>query len=441
MASKELAKSGTQSSGLTAKGIDTKWSRATWAKTEQKLNDFDLLVLKNLVCAARNKRDDDATFTVMGDFLYQAVRPGLNAGKIKLVDVNDSISSTPSIGAANNQNRNKKGGRKGGGGNKNKKGPSMKDQIRMQNSVGTLNSKIESSIQVFNDNDDNFQQPKLFLEKIVELRGIGFLCCAWFLLNKRRSLNWDQELKRLTYSIIVSLERFIKAASKLKGKSHLDSLKDDLVAPTLISDLTDKLKELKEKFQYSGEAVYLNAPQLLIFSDFDRALPVSTIKPYPHQARICKILEENVDNGCYIMYRAVTNAGKTTTIVSLAATVQNIRSNREASDPLSKLQVWQFIIYWNFLLLFKLILDVTICCQFMARPKFAVKKFVFFAIAFLNFERKVGWVNLFFKLGFFWKKIKIFVDTKLALFCCFCCILFLKHIKVLYFCFYMYFLI
>ena len=330
---------GSVSLTLTASGVDVKWSKDTWAKTEVRLNDFDLLVLKNLVCAAKNEIDTDSVCTVMGDYLYQAVRPSLNTDKMKLLDVVDSRASTPSIGGAVKQTKNRKGGRKGGGGNKAKKGPSKADQIRMQNSIGTLNSKIEGALTAFHGNDDEFRRPKLFLEKIVEMRGIGFLCCAWYLLSKRKSLTWDQELTVLTYSIIVSLQRFIKVTEKLKGKSHLDSLKDDLVSATLITDLREKLAELKEKFEFSGEKLYLTAPQLLIFSDFDTVLPVSSIKPYPHQARVCKILEENIENGCYVMYRAITNAGKTTTIAMLAATVQRIRSQRDESDFLSKLTV------------------------------------------------------------------------------------------------------
>ena len=339
---KPAAASGIQSAGLTAQGVDVKWSRDTWAKTEIKLNDFDMLVLKNLVNAVTNQKDIDATFTVMGDYLYQAVRPVLNSGKVKLIDAIDPKVGELSISA--NNNRNKKGGRKGGGGNKSKKGPSMKDQIRMQNSVGTLNTKIESALQVFLDQGEAFQKPKLLAEKIVELRGIGFMCCAWYLLSNRKTLHWDEQLTSLTYSIIVSLERFIRAASKLKGKSHLDSLKDDNVAPTLITDLSEKLKLLKEKFKFSGETLYLHAPQLLVFSPFDTALPISSVKPYPHQTRICDIVEQNTSNGCYIMYRAVTNAGKTTTIVSLAATVQKIRSGRASDDPLSKLTVRKLLI-------------------------------------------------------------------------------------------------
>lgn len=323
---------------LTAAGIDLKWSKDTWLKTEVRLNDFDLLVLKNLVSSARGKVDDEATCTVMGEYLYQAVRSSLNTEKMKLLESVDSRASTPSVGGSIKQTKNRKGGRKGGGGNKAKKGPSKADQIRMQNSIGTLNTKIEGALNAFG-NDDEFRRPKLFLEKIVEMRGIGFLCCAWYLLSKRKHLVWDQGLTVLTYSIIVSLERFIKVTEKLKGKSQLDSLKEDLVSSTLISDLREKLAELKEKFKFSGEKVYLTAPQLLVFSDFDTVLPVSSVKPYPHQARVCQALEENVDNGCFIMYRAITNAGKTTTIAMLAATVQKIRTRYSENDFMSKLQV------------------------------------------------------------------------------------------------------
>ncbi|XP_063680309.1 uncharacterized protein LOC134815678 [Bolinopsis microptera] len=322
---------------LTASGVDVKWSITDWLNTEVKLSDFDLLVLKNLVCAVTNDIDYESVSTVMGDYLYQAVRPSLILGKMKLLNGDDSASgSTPSIGGSIKQNKNRKGGRKGGGANKAKgaKGPSKADQIRIQNSIGSLNSKVEGALSAFAGNDD-FRRPKLFLEKIVEMRGIGFLCCAWFLLTKQKS----QELTALTCSIIVSLERFIKVTEKLKGKSHLDSLKDDIVSVTLINDLRDKLAELKEKFEFSGEKLYRTSPQLLIFSDFDAVLPVSAVKPYPHQSKICKILEENIENGCYIMYRAITNAGKTTTIAMLAATVQKIRNTRHEKDPLAKLTI------------------------------------------------------------------------------------------------------
>ena len=324
--------------GLTASGIDVKWSQDAWARSEVRLGDFDLLVLKNLVCAAKNQRDNDAVFTVMGEFLYQSVRASLNSEDMKLLNTVDSRSSTPSIGSVGNQGG-KKGGRKGGGGNKAKKGPSKADQIRMKNSVGTLSAKLQTSITAFYESGDEFARPKLLLDKIVEVRGIGFLCCAWYLLTKRKSLVWDRDLTVLTYSIIVSLERFIKTTPKLKGKSHLDSSKEDTVAPTLIIDLQSKLKELKDKFKFSGEKIYLEAPQLLIFSSFDNTLPVSSVKPYPHQAKICDILEQNIDNGFYVMYRAVTNAGKTTTIISLAATVQKIREQRAGDEYLSKMQV------------------------------------------------------------------------------------------------------
>ncbi|XP_063679929.1 uncharacterized protein LOC134815340 [Bolinopsis microptera] len=325
---------------LTASGVDVKWTRADWLNTEVKLNDFDLLVLKNLVGAASDKLDNVSVCTVMGDYLYQAVRPSLNLGKIKLLKGDDSRvnNSTSGLGGSIKQTKNRKGGRKGGG-TKGAKGPSKADQIRMQNSVGGLNTKVEVALSAFDSHIDEFRSPRLFLEKIVEMRGIGFLCCAWFLLTKRKSLSLDQEFTALTYSIIVSLERFIKVTEKLKGKSHVDSLKEDLVSETLIKDLREKLAELKEAFEFNGEKLYLTCPKLLIFSEFDTVLPVSSVKPYPHQARVCKILEENLDNGCYIMYRAITNAGKTTTIAMLAATVQKIRNTRHEKDPLAKLTI------------------------------------------------------------------------------------------------------
>ena len=51
---------------LTAAGIDVKWSKDAWLAAEETLKDFDLMVLKSLVLAARNEVDDDNNFKVMG---------------------------------------------------------------------------------------------------------------------------------------------------------------------------------------------------------------------------------------------------------------------------------------------------------------------------------------------------------------------------------------
>lgn len=303
------------------------------------------MVLKKLVCAVTGQIDDESVFTVMGEYLYQAVRCNLSNEKMQLIEISDSRSSTPSVTVK--QGKNRKGGRKGGGagGNKAKRGPTKAEQIRIQNSMGTLSTKIETAMNAFFSTGVSFTEPRLFIDKIVELRGVGFLCCVWYFLSKRKELQWDSELTVLCFGVIVSLERFIKSVENLKGKSHLDSSKDDTVSSTLVLDLKGKLEEMKDKFTFTGEKLYLTAPQLLIFSKFDSALPVSSIKPYPHQARVCELLEQNIENGCYIMYRAVTNAGKTTTIAMLAAVVQKLRNTHKALENLQARYISYFITF------------------------------------------------------------------------------------------------
>ena len=323
---------------LTAAGIDVRWSKDAWLAAEETLNDFDLMVLKSLVLAARNEVDDDNSFKVMGEHLYNAVRDTFDNLKIKLLKKDESRSNTPTsnLSQSSSQGKKRRGKR---GSNKATQGPSKADKIRMQNSLGALNTKIDKAVIGFLTCETEFKRPTLLNDKIVEVRGIGFMCCIWWLLKYRKSLVWNKKMKVLTFSIIVSLERFIKCVRNLRGNSHLDSTRTDIVSETMVHDLEAQLLRLKTAFDFNGESLYRETPQLLIFSSLDDTLPISFVKPYPHQSKICELVKENMSGGFYIMYRAVTNAGKTTTIVSLAATIQKLRDENPDNDNYNKLRV------------------------------------------------------------------------------------------------------
>ena len=175
----------------------------------------------------------------------------------------------------------------------------------MQNSLAALNTKIDKAITGFSICETEFKRPTLLNDKIVEVRGIGFMCCVWWLLKYRKSLVWDMEMKVLTFSIIVSLERFIKCTRNLRGNSHLDSTKTDIVSETMVQDLEAQLLGLKTVFNFNGESLYKETPQLLIFSSLDDTLPIPLVKPYPHQSKICELVQQNMSCGFYLMYRAV----------------------------------------------------------------------------------------------------------------------------------------
>lgn len=204
-------------------------------------------------------------------------------------------------------------------------GKAMKkgDQIRLQNSTKTVHENTEKALKEFNV--ATFTVPRFLSSDILENRGIGFLYAVWFCVEKKKEF-----VDNITfpYGVIVSLQRFLNQMRNYNGVSIIDSSLNCMFAESLVVDLSNALEKMRVLFGFDGLKLVEKAQQLIADAPLDKYIPCSRIAPYSHQKEVSASVL-NPDNhkfGVFVQYSVATNAGKTASIASIAASVKFLRS-------------------------------------------------------------------------------------------------------------------
>jgi hypothetical protein len=186
-----------------------------------------------------------------------------------------------------------------------------KDKIIYENSIRLVEKSLDPRQNIFNLSI--FTIPSIITSKTLELRGLGFIYFAHFILSKQ-----DVYMKDIpfVFSIIVSFQRFINAI----GEDH------PKFSPIALRDLRDHCERLTTAFNFNGAKLHKIAPSLISSSPFDVHVPKDAIRPYSHQVEAPKILLEKFKTGFVDVYNTATNSGKTFTTVGIAHRVMKIKS-------------------------------------------------------------------------------------------------------------------
>jgi hypothetical protein len=201
-----------------------------------------------------------------------------------------------------------------------------------------LEDRLNKILSSFNIN--TYIQPgeAILLSDILEVRCIGFIYMSWFLI-KNSAQYLENEESIFPFSVIVSLQRLIKIIEKYIGYNVSNPREKMEFSNRLVIDLTCLEKQLVDIYKFNGVSLYQYASQLILGCPLDYYLPKQYHNAFEHQKLVSKeILDiENIKNGFIMFYRTMTNSGKTSSIINIAAVVDQIRS--KYAPVFSNLQV------------------------------------------------------------------------------------------------------
>jgi hypothetical protein len=204
------------------------------------------------------------------------------------------------------------------------------DLIRNQNAIRMINDSLDI-IERSYDNQD-FKLPLAFNDKILEIRGLGYIQCARFLFdNKKKYFTKQNTLKKskisFVYGIIVAFHKFIQSVTNIESESIINSANSAKFSIKCVEILQEYLNKLKHDFQFDGMTLYNYSPHLLTYTDFDFAIPKKSFKPYPQQIELMDKLYQCIKNESPFVctLRTTTGTGKTTVSVGCATIISKFR--------------------------------------------------------------------------------------------------------------------
>lgn len=206
-----------------------------------------------------------------------------------------------------------------------KKEKSSKKNIILENNNAKISKEITTAI---NNSITNQIKPISVLKSdILEIKGIGLLLASNYILNNQHIYSKKSEGINV-YGVITTIERFINICDKYDCKSMIsnDPIK---ISSTLIKDLKDKFDNLIKIYKYNGYIVHDYFPELLIYTQYDDAIPKNSIKPRKHQVDLMNSIKNNMKNGFMLCYNPPMGSGKTTNVVSIAYYLQKLRFQEE----------------------------------------------------------------------------------------------------------------
>ena len=320
--------------------INVKLSADDWKNAERKLNDFELKVRDSLINLSLrmygitnvNGEDSSDDLKAISDEFYDSIRTKMMESKL-IKTINGGTKKGK--GETNTVNgETKKGKGKGG-----KNGTSKKvDLMRMENTVRIIMKELETAEKSFDY--ESFSLPSAFKVKIIELRGIGYLQCLKYISqNRKEYLDSNGNIKKkkilFVFGIIIASEKFIDSIVDFEGASLLNPSLTSKISQQFIKDFKIVLNEMKMLFRFDGMLCFYNAPQLIFYTDFDSAIPKKGIRPYEYQEKLTKIIFDGIKNdkkSHVVTLRPMTGTGKTSSVVSIAKTIQQHNTTADLED-------------------------------------------------------------------------------------------------------------
>jgi len=311
------------------KEVTQKYTANIWKNVEKNLSDFDKIVLDMLTAYGTDTifNFTDNVVKFLGEYLYLKIRKYINYKDadsniiIKLVDDSPSIS--------NNIKTSKKGKSK-----KNKKTHTTKgqpvikkiDQIRLDVAGENITSTIKSIIETFSPH--TLTHHTAARSDIMEIRGIGLMYCLWFMCNNKDVYALGGVTnKKYPYALsaIITTEKFLKACDSFGGVDFAKIDAKPKVSASMIADLKAIHKKTKAIYPYDGITICKYAPELLIFSEFDKCIPSQGIAPRKNQKAVIEFVKSNYKTGFLLSYQAMIASGKTTCSMALISFMTHLR--------------------------------------------------------------------------------------------------------------------
>ena len=305
-----------------ANNLSSKYDKNDWLLAEKKVPDFDRKVLECIKLLGKNGGKnveyslDDYYST--GDEIYDSCR--------KLINEKFPLAPNKSEYVNDTQQSKSKKKTKFKNNNPNKMN---KTEIILHNTKISVTNKISDAIDSFSEKE--FRPQIAFNDSIVEVKGIGLLYAGWFL---EKHQNKYKKIKNLPFSlgVIVAIQKFINTCEQFLCITLIKSNEKIYVAKQLIIDLKYWLTKLTNIYPYNGFIICDYAPELLVYTDHDKAIPKIGIKPRKHQHDLMKEVIANFNKGFILTYNPMIGLGKTTFSIGIASYIESLRYNAQYSN-------------------------------------------------------------------------------------------------------------
>lgn len=301
--------------------LSSKFEKDNWLNAEKKLGKFELNVIQCLVNLGNDKESSSKhDLIAIGDDLYMSIRKMLTDENIIL---DNTIQTTKQPDVTFKKCK------------PNKKQSNKADQIRIESSKKRITSTVETILKSFKSSE--FQPHQAFNSDMIEIKGVGLLYAGTYIVTNKNKYLRKRKYFHFVLGIMVAIQKFVNNCFKTEGKSIMNSNEKSSISQVLISDMKKVLATCMSIYPYDGFTIYDYAPELLIYTDYDRAIPSTEITPRKHQIDLINNVKNNFENGFMTIYNPMIGAGKTTSLVALSSFVSTLRISQPAKY--GKLQI------------------------------------------------------------------------------------------------------
>ena len=317
-----------------AKDLGAKLTKELWQYIEAKLSKFDENITKKIVSFVHtlfgitdlSTSISSDSLKVLGDDFFSVLYDYLSENK--LIQKSEKTESTTQLTKGKKTGSNvKKGSAKA------KTEMKAADKIKMANSTETIIKNL-MSYETFSY--DEFHIPSAFTSKYVELRGVGFLQCARFLMKNKKKFFGKKSKLLFVNGIIVAFEKFIKASDTFIGESIIDSSKKIKVSVKFLDQMKIILQTLKDEYVFDGLSVCNDTPQLAVYTEYDYVYPQTDCSLYEPQVKLVTEIHnaKTQKKPLLVTLRTMTGTGKTTIAVGCAEIVNYIRKSNSSDNTM-----------------------------------------------------------------------------------------------------------
>jgi len=308
------------------KELSTKFSSKTWGLIEQLVSPQEKSVYNSILEATRllthgnsNSNTEIIDTFVLTDVLYKRIRNILVENQLVesikeiFMPIQKQINLTDE--EINYMFQKPKSSKK-------KKIGMTADEIKLNNTFDKLKIFIIELMTMFDnlnpDLDDISSKTIMgFNSKYIEIIGLTFIYMNNFYVRQHHKFSNDVHFQTVL-SVIISTNRFIESCENFIGINPVLPETTLKISQIFIKDIQYSYQKLTEKYPFDGIKVCKYAPSLLISSPYDKYVKITAFKPREHQVRILNEVHNNYENGFFIIYNAMINSGKTTSIIGLA---------------------------------------------------------------------------------------------------------------------------
>lgn len=272
-----------------------------WNKIEIKLDGFMMEVVNMMIRLGKmdmSKTSTSFDIESCGEEVYLTViRPLLVEDHI-LRTLEESKEESKAV-ESGKKKKGKKGGKKGKNPNK-----LSKEQIIQQNKARKIRDHLNEIMGLLRGT--NFKAQRGFTSRYVEFRIVTLMYCIKRLSQERRISELD------AYELIIGAKKVLNVVNRIED-----------VSTTICRDLEKMVRKLVRQVGFSIQIMFERYPRLVISTKYDTILPITDISPYNSQVELMTALV--TPNPGFYLYKAMIGSGKTTTALSIASYIQELR--------------------------------------------------------------------------------------------------------------------